>query len=288
MTIDDIEKSPRIFGSEYDNHKLFEDLDTIKSFYEGLSYCNITSIEPAALVSKSKVYTTSTYIYSSMAGTMESIAVLMHNGRCNDAFALVRKYCDSIILDIYKNILVNDFNNELCSKNVTSIIEKNKLKRWIDAEDRLFEEKEIIQVYKTITNNFPELSQKFHLSEKNTLYHKLRDICNDNMHYNYLYTMAANNWEIVRAHDKLRKDLITTIHFAIRLFFTIHFSYTYVGNPSILGSTDFTDYLDCGEQPPEGCERWVPTIVQTAFTLIKEYRPQIANYLLSLDLMDLE
>lgn len=54
-------------------------------------------------------------------------------------------------------------------------------------------------------------------------------------------------------------------------------------------SSDYMDYLDCGMQPPPGCERWVPNPVQIAFSsIIQKYTPKISKYLLSLDLMDLE
>lgn len=54
-------------------------------------------------------------------------------------------------------------------------------------------------------------------------------------------------------------------------------------------SSDYMDYLDCGMQPPPGCERWAPNPVQIAFSsIIQKYTPKISKYLLSLDLMDLE
>ena len=283
------DKLPRSFGDEYDNHIIFDEIKIIQDFYEALSYCNISFIENAAFMSDAKIFSTSTYIYSSIEGTFESISVLLHNGRCNDAFALVRKYCDSIVLDIYKNILSKQIDKEYYESLTSEAIKNNKIKQWIDAESRLFEEREIINVYKTIKQEYPELTKVFNLTDKSTLYHKLREICNDNMHYNYLYTMMANDASMIRSRKDLWMPLLKSMARAIRLFFSIHFSFIYVGNPGNMMSSDYMDYLDCGMQPPPGCERWVPNPVQIAFSsIIQKYTPKISKYLLSLDLMDLE
>lgn len=283
------DKLPRSFGNEYDNHIIFSEIKIIQDFYEALSYCNISPIENVAFMSDSKVFSTSTYIYSSIEGTLESISVLLHNGRCNDAFALVRKYCDSIILDIYKNILSKQVDKEFYERLSLEVYKNNKIKQWIDAENRLFEERDIVNVYKAIKKEYPELTKLFNLTDKSTLYHKLRDICNDNMHYNYLYTMMANDANMIQSRKDLWMPLLKNMAKAIRLFFTIHFSFIYVGDARILMSSDYIDYMDCGMQPPPGCERWIPNPVQIAFSsIIQKYTPKISEYLLSLDLMDLE
>lgn len=283
------DKLPRSFGEEYDNNVIFDDIKIIKDFYKALSFCNISFIENAALMSDAKVFSTSTYIYSSIEGTIESISVLLHNGRCNDAFALVRKYCDSIILDIYKNILSKQIDEAYYKHLSLDDYKNNKIKQWIDAENRLFEQRDIINVYTAIKKEYPELTNLFNLTNKSTLYHKLRDVCNDNMHYNYLYTMMANDANMIRARKDLWIPLLRKIARAIRLFFTIHFSFIYVGHPGTLMSSDYMDHIDCGMQPPSGCERWVANPVRIAFSsIVQKYAPKISEYLLKLDLMDLE
>lgn len=283
------ENLPRSFGKEYDNNVIFQHLKIIQDFYTALSICNISFIENAAFISDSKVFSTSTYIYGSIEGTLESISILLHNGRCNDAFALVRKYSDSVILDIYRNILSKQIDKDFYKKLTFDSIKNNKIKQWIDAENHLFEERDTAKIYRTIATEFPELTKMFNLTDKSTLYHKLRNICNDNMHYNYFYTMMANDVNLINCRKDMWMPLLKNMDKAIRLFFIIHFSFIYVGNPSYLMASDYIDYLDCGMQPPTGCERWVPNKVQIAFSsIVKNYAPKISKYLLSLDLMDLE
>lgn len=279
---------PRKFGDEYDRNLIFDEIKIIQDFYGALSFGNIQCVEHAAILSKSMVFSTSTYIYGSIEGTMESISVLLHNGRCNDAFALVRKYCDAIILDIYKNILTRQNYDEVYNNLSLESIKNSKIRRWIDAESSLFEQKEILSVYKTISKEFPELSSLFKLSDKSTLYHKLRDICNDNMHYNYLYNMMANDAGMIKARKDLRDPILKSISQAIRLFFIIHFTFIYVGNTTALMSSDYMDHLECGIQPPEGSERWVSYIVKLAFdSIINKYSNKATKYILNLNLMDL-
>ena len=292
MTFEELttnDKMPRIFGKDYDDHIVFQTLEIIKEFYNTLSYCNMGRIETAAILSQSKVFSTIAYIYSSIEGTIESISVLLHNGRCNDAFALVRKYCDSIILDIYKHILVKEIEDNFHIDLSIDIIKTNRIKSWIDSEISLFNEKEIKQVYTKIAKAHPRLTTLFKLNDKNTLYHKLRDICNDNMHYNYLYNMIANDYEMIKAQKELRTLCINGINKAIVQFFTIHFAFIYECAPALFMSSDYIDYLDSCKQPPEGSERWVSHSVQHAFNgIIKTSQPLIAQYLQSLDLMDIE
>lgn len=279
---------PRTFGDEYDKNLIFDEIKIIQDFYGTLSFTNIQFIEHAAILSKSKVFSTSTYIYGSIEGTMESISVLLHNGRCNDAFALVRKYCDAIVLDIYKNILTKQYNDKVYKNLSLESIKNSKIQQWIDAESSLFEPKEILSVYKTIAEEFPELSALFKLSNRSTLYHKLRDICNDNMHYNYLYNMMANDAGMISARKDLRKPILESISKAIRLFFIIHFTFIYVRNTGVLMSSDYMDHLECGMQPPAGCERWVPKTVKSAFiSIVNRYSNKATKHILDLNLMDL-
>lgn len=53
-------------------------------------------------------------------------------------------------------------------------------------------------------------------------------------------------------------------------------------------SSDYRDYAEMGQKPPEGSERWVSIPVQDVFNnIVKKYYPNIADYLIELDLMDL-
>lgn len=282
------ENMPRSFGEDYDNHVIFTHLKTIMRFYETLSWSNYSPVDFAGVLSKSKVLNISTYVYSSLAGTIESIFVLLQNGRCNDAMALVRKYSDTIILDIYLRILISELNDKVLSESTLQNIINNDVSKWIDSDGRLFDEKKIMKIYSKIENSYPELTSLFKLKDSNAVYHKLRNVCNDNMHNNYLYTLIANDAEIIRARKDIRSTMIKNISASVRYFFSIHYAFIYSAECAFFMSSDYIDYLECGQQPPEGSERWVAPSVQEAFNIVKITESEVAKYLYNLDLMDLE
>ncbi len=282
------ENIPRSFGDEYDNNIIFSELHKIMAFYDALSFCNIQTFEYTSRVSKSKFLSTTPYVYSSIGGTIESISVLLHNGRCNDAFALVRKYCDSIIIDTYKILLSKKIQERFYDSLSLDAYNDNELERWIDAEEQLYNEKEIKKVFSEIVKAYPTITKLFELNVNNTLYQKLRDICNDNMHYNYFWTIVANDAGMIQARKDFRENVLKNISKAIRTFFAIHFSLIYEGCPGYLMSSDYMDYTEMGQEPPKGSERWVSPPVQDVFnTIVKKYYPNIADYLIKLDLMDI-
>ncbi len=179
------ETHQRNFGNDYDKHPIFENLIDIMSFYETLSRSNYTPVEYVGIISNSKVFSTSTYVFGSLAGTIESIYTLLRNGRCNDAIALIRKYCDTIILDIYLRLLTKELNEKVLTQYSLQSIENNEVTKWIDSEGRLFDEKKTKIVYDKISKSEPELTKLFNLKDSKALYKKLRDLCNNNMHNNY-------------------------------------------------------------------------------------------------------
>lgn len=282
------EDMPRYFGEDYNQHPIFGQLKTYMQFYETLSWSNYSPVDFAGILSKSKVFNIPTYIFSSLAGTIESIFVLLQNGRCNDTMALVRKYCDTIILDIYLRILICEINNKALSVSSLKDILNNDVSRWVDSEGRLFDEKKIMNVYSKIAKSHPDLTRLFKLKDSKALYHKLRNVCNDNMHNNYLYTLFANDAEIIKARKDIRSVMIKNISKAVRHFFSIHFAFIYCADCAYFMSSDYIDYMECGQQPPEGSERWVASSVQEAFNVLKATEPEVAKYLYDLDLMDLE
>lgn len=282
------EDIPRSFGDDYDNHVIFKDLKSIMQFYQTLSWSNYSPVDFAGILSKSKVLNIPTYIFSSLAGTIESIFVLLQNGRCNDSMALVRKYCDTIILDVYLRILIGEINNKVLSESSLKEIVNNDVSKWVDSEGRLFDEKKIMKVYSKISKSYPVLTDLFKLKDSKALYHKLRNVCNDNMHNNFLYTLIANDAEIIKARKDIRSVMIKNISKAVRHFFSIHFAFIYSADCAYFMSSDYIDYLECGHQPPEGSEKWVTSSVQEAFNVLKGTEPEVAKYLYNLDLMDLE
>ena len=94
MTLDDI----------YKNHQVFEQLSKYSGFYKDLSY----SVMGFILQGTKSVPNIDTYVYSSIQGTLESIKSILTQGRINDSYALLRKYHDAAIINIYSHLYLDD------------------------------------------------------------------------------------------------------------------------------------------------------------------------------------
>jgi hypothetical protein len=128
----------RGFGVSYYKHKIFELLLDLESFYEFLSdnssnYCNGMIV--------TEKYSIDSSIYSSIAGSMESIRILVYTGRLNDAFTLSRKYYDAVTTDIYKSILIKKdelafFDNDV---NLSDLWNNSHVHAWTYAKKHLYD-----------------------------------------------------------------------------------------------------------------------------------------------------
>src|SRR5258705_747882 len=49
-----------------------------------------------------------TYVYSSIRGTLDSIKDILIKGRISDSYALLRKYHESVIINVYSNLYLED------------------------------------------------------------------------------------------------------------------------------------------------------------------------------------
>jgi hypothetical protein len=93
-----------ITTSEYKDHRVFSELERYGEFYDRLSM----SVMSFVTTGTNAFLNIDTYAYSSVQGTLESIKATLSNGRINDAFALLRKYHDSAVINVYTNLYLKD------------------------------------------------------------------------------------------------------------------------------------------------------------------------------------
>ena len=115
-----------IDSDEYQKHHVFSELDKYIDFYESLSW----SVSSFGTTGTNAVINIDTYIFSSIKGTLESIQQILKNGRINDAYALLRKYHDSAIINIYSNLYLDDH------VSIEHFI-VDKVNNWLKGEDKL-------------------------------------------------------------------------------------------------------------------------------------------------------
>lgn len=86
---------------KYLTHTVFKKIEYIKEFYDLLSYGCLSFVPLGVL----NIFNYASYIYLAIQNSLESLKVILTNGAINDAYVLVRKLFDDILVDIYINVL---------------------------------------------------------------------------------------------------------------------------------------------------------------------------------------
>lgn len=244
---------------DYQNHAVFDDLAKSTAFYESLSY----SVFGFVSTGTRAIGNIDSYLFSSIQGTLVSIGTILKDGRINDAYALLRKYYDSAIINIYTGLYLED---HVSVQNF--VVEQ--IDRWLQGRDQLPRFRIMSQYIRRSTKVAPITSLLF----ANDRYKRLRDRCNEHTHYNFYRNVLLNDNQIYlpdrrRALDGFCSDL--------RDVFILHVSYMFFSNQHYMMSSDHVDCLECGITPEPDSEYWVAPFVQEIFDqTVQKARPDIA------------
>ena len=198
--------------NEYKKHGVFKQLERYISFYEQLAFsiCSQVSRGTLALIH------IDSYVYSSMAGSLKSMKEILVQGRINDTYALLRKYYDLAIINIYCNLY---FYDNLAEKE--SVVEK--INCWLKGEEKL---PEFRYMYEYILNS-QRLMKITELLYKDDTYRETRMRCNDHVHYNFYQNVLLNNSEL---YLKDRLDRLDFFSRDLENIFILHLSYIFFLN----------------------------------------------------------
>ena len=258
-------------SKEYQEHKIFDELTLYIEFYESLSFSIMGFVSMGTTAVNIDIY-----IFSSIQGTVDSIKTLLTNGRINDSYALLRKYYDSTIINIYSSLYLKD-NHSLDN----FIVEK--IENWLQGKEQLPEYR-VMNDYVRNSAKLKEINDL--LFNDKTIYKELRNRCNDHTHYNFYHNLLLNDNEIYLKH---RITTLNQFSEDLRNIFMMHCSYLFYLNEHYMSSSDYVDSLDCGLKPEEGSQYFVAPFIQNAFDkTIKVYRQDIAKLILDTTCMQLE
>jgi len=251
-------------SDEYRSHKIFEELERHVNFYKHFSF-HIASFMSLGTTS---IMNIDTYVYSSMQGTLSSIRILLLDGRINDAYALVRKLHDSIIINIYTTIYLDD------NQSIENFIVK-QINDWISGDSQL----PSIRSIKNYIKDAAKLKFLNLLINKDDRYAKIRDRGNDNTHYNFYRNVMLNDNNI---YIEKRGAYLTLLSSDVSNLVIMHLAYIFFMCNHYMNSMEILEYFEEGITPPDNIEFEVAPFIQEVFNnLIKKHRPDIANLILA-------
>jgi len=253
-------ESMMVETKEYKKHPVFSELEYYANFYESLSL----SVFGFCTTGTTSICNIDSYVFSSIRGTLESIRLILKNGRINDAYALLRKYYDSVIINIYSNLYLED---NISIENF--IVEK--INNWLKGKDQLPEYR-VMSNYIRKSEKIAEINNLLYSTDR---YKKIRSRCNDHTHYNFFFNVLLNDNEI---HLENRLKVLDTFSIDIRDVFILHLAHLFFLKDHYMTSSDYVDALECGMKPVVDSQYWVAPFVQAVFDdILSKQRPDIAN-----------
>lgn len=257
-------------GEAYTEHKVFERLKEYIDFYDSVSFL-VMGYHTSGTDAMSNI---DTYFFTSMKGTLESIKDILLKGRINDSYALLRKFYDSTIINIYTILYLKDnFSTE------TLFVEQ--INNWVNGNGSIPRYPKMLEYIK----RSERLGDIYILVQKTKKYKNIRARCDDHVHYNFYWNLLLNDNEI---HIEDRQKFLNVFLSDLDAIFIQHFAYLFYINDYYMASCDYTDSLDMGLRPEENSQYWVASYVQDIFDkVIKAKRPDIAEAIKSNTLMTL-
>lgn len=247
---------------DYLRHKVFEDLKYMMEFYDSLS----TNCHSIANNARHGIINYASYVYSAILGTLDSISNLLEKGSINDAYSMIRKLFDDILLEIYMDVKLKDnFDDETGNAMI-------EFDEWIRAKHRIPKSDKILHYLKTSERTkdiYPFFSWDTHLK-------KNRELLDDSIHSNRFYLLLLNCNAL---YIDNRERHLTNCEVILNHLFIIHLSFVFHLNPSYLMASDYLDYMELGQTPPVGCEKMIAPFAQDAYNKILKSHKSIAEFI---------
>lgn len=250
-----------VLTDEYVNHHVFEELDKYIAFYEMLSFSVFGFV---TLGVSGRIHNIDSYSFSSTRATILSMKAVLLKGSIGDAYTLLRKYHDFVVMNTYTSLYLND------NRNTNNFIVE-KIDKWVKDTEQLPEIKEM----RMYIGRSTKLAKIKEILDRDTRYTELRNRCNNHVHYNRYYYVLVNDSEIYQA-DRAKE--LNQFSDDFRNIFIQHFAYLFSLNGHYMSSSDYMDAMDLGVEPEDGAQYYVAPFIQETFTeIIKKHRADLAE-----------
>lgn len=247
----------------YLRHKVFDDLKYMMAFYDSVSISCFSFIATGT----HGITNYASYVYSAIEGTLDSISILLTKGRMNEAYTLIRKLFDDILLEIYMDVTLKD-------KFSVDNFFVEEVDEWIRGKRRIPKTEKILK-YLEKSERTKELYPLFGWE---TYLKKNRELLDDSVHSNRFPLMLLN-CNTVYIED--RECHLKNCEIILNQLFLLHLSFIFHLNPQYLMASDYMDCVEMGMTPRDGSQNWIATFAQDAFDEIIKPHKVIAKYIIS-------
>ena len=243
----------------YLSHSVFAALERYAGFHEHLSNSIMGFLTPGM----DGFINIDTYLYQSIGGTLNSVAMTLRDGRINDAYALVRKYFDSVVLSLYVDVYLNDHRDE----EATAV---SQVKDWLRGTKAL-PQYDVMKAYVAAAKQLKPVIGM--LLKPDIRYKGIRDRSNGHMHYNDFQSMLLNDRDVhmdrLPVLDRMESDVTD--------LFVLHVACVFFMNEHYMMSSDYVDALECRMTPEVDSQYWIAPFVQEVFDeLLTVRRPDVS------------
>lgn len=247
-------------NNEHITHQVFSELDCYIDFYEQFAMSVFRFCSPGV----NAIFGFDSYIYSSMQGTLESLKGTLKAGRIADAYALLRRFYDSAIINIYLNLFLQDhFDIE------NRIVEQ--INDWLQGKSEIPEYRVMSQHIRD-SSKLKAINALLYVDDR---YRGIRHRCNSFMHYNFFQHVLLNDGQVF---VKDRHKWVDAFSVDARDIFILHLAYVFFLNDHHMMSSDYIDCLECDMVPEPDSQYWVAPFIQEVFSeVLVATRPDVAD-----------
>ena len=257
------------YGSQdYQNHHVFKEIEHMMAYYDAVSF-TCFSFFPIGAPGLANY---ASYIYLSLKGTLESILLILKAGQIADAFTLIRKYYDDVLVDIYFDIVRKD-KFDWVENNVVKEVDE-----WITGKARIPKVEIILRVMK----QSPSAKELYPFFDWDNELKQFRELLDDNVHSNSYSNMLMNSKDVMFGDRMKRLESASTI---LKQLFTIHLAFIFHLNGHYMMASDYMDCMEMNMTPPSGSERWLAPYAQLAFD--EFIKPKMASFVREHCVMDI-
>ena len=184
-----------------------------------------------------------------------------------DAYTLVRKYLDDVLIEIYFDVVRKDKFDWMTNRVVEDVDNWIKREQWIPRVERIMA---VLKESESTRELYPMFDWDGALKRN-------REVLDSMVHTSSFGNILLNCKDVATVD---REGHLTSIAALLKSFFTMHIAFVFHLNSHYMMASDYVEYLEVGETPPEGTERMIAPYAQEAFDKYLKPHEKLAAFII--------